>query len=182
MRFLTTTENKNFYLQQDCVFNQNLQVCIGKVRKSINFYLFEDDGVEFYSSGALLISKHNHSINLMFVKNNGETLFSVQEKELDDLGCDLYDVNAFVCGTGVLVYYDYGNEPKHEYFYYTYNGAYIRDTNLERLVEKVNKYERALGVYYDNSPIQKDVKPNTQYILDCLNNQDGSEKTSEIEM
>ncbi len=167
MKSVQKSENNHFRVIQDCLYNQRLQVLVDGEWKTINFAIDQDDAVDFYPSGALLENRHNNSIHIMFVKNNGEILFEENHVDLDDIGAVINDVNATVYESGVLVDLYYHGDT-HHFYYNTYVGSYFHERNYGELVKKVNMYEQAIApkyMYKNNFQHNK----SAQHLFNCLN-------------
>ena len=172
MNYLSQTENKHFYFSgKNCLFNTNSEVCIQYVDPNVNYFNGEESSAKFYPSGALLTTKKDYQINITFVKNNGERLFSVNKAKFD---CDMgvFDANALVCGSGVLVSYENYDQTT-SYDYYTYSGMQLKETDFNKLCAKVKKFEENFGFYYD--PAQKPSKNSESFIGKILR-ENGMEK------
>lgn len=172
MNYLSQTENKHFYYSgKNCLFNTNSEVCIQYVDPNVNYFKGEESSAKFYPSGALLTTKKDYQINITFVKNNGERLFSVNKAKFD---CDMgvFDANALVCGSGVLVSYENYDQTT-SYDYYTYSGMQLKETDFNKLCAKVKKFEENFGFYYD--PAQKPSKNSDSFIGKILR-ENGMEK------
>ena len=105
MKFLNQTQNKHFYYSgKGCLFNTNSENCLIYIDETdVDYTRGEECSAYFYPSGAKITEKKNHSIYITFFKNNGETLFTVNKKELNEMENRIFDINAYVCGSGVLV-------------------------------------------------------------------------------
>lgn len=167
MKFLTQTENKNFKVEYDCLFNIRVKTCLKEINKDVNYFLGEDDSVRLYTSGALLTSKTVSEIKISFVKNDGEQLFCIEEKELNEMENKIKDINAYACSTGVLVAYEFYHGAN-IFDYYTYNGATLSNNDLDKLIKKIDKYEETLGIYFDKDEPNKLDKPCTDFVMKCL--------------
>ena len=167
MKFLTQTENNNFKVEYDCLFNIRIKTCLKEINKDVNYYLGEDDSVRLYTSGALLTSKRVNNVKISFVKNDGEQLFAIEERDLNEMENRIKDINAYVCATGVLVAYEFYHEGN-IFDYYTYNGAKISNNNLDKLINKIDKYEQTLGIYFDKDEPRTLEKPCTNLIMKYL--------------
>lgn len=168
MKFLNLTTNKRFYYSgKGCLFNTNKENCLIYVDENdVDYTLGEENSVQFYPSGAKITQKKNHSIYITFFKNNGDTLFTVSKKELNEMENTIYDINAYACMSGVLVSTEYyGNKFKYEY--YLYNGTCLTETDFDKLNKKVNKYEELVGMYYDTTT-QKNPATHTNFIKSFL--------------
>lgn len=165
MNFLSQSQNKHFYFSgSNCLFNTNSEVCIRYIDPKVNYDLGEESSVKFYPSGALITEKKNSEINIIFIKNNNEKIVNVKRNELIEMENNIYDINASVCSTGVLVSYEHYDQ-SHEYEYYTYNGGVIKDRDFDKLKDKVDKFESNFGIYYNTKQPQKQ----DSFILKCYN-------------
>lgn len=167
MKTLNETKNENFKLLCDCVGNQCLKIKKNGEWQNVNFVLSADDAVNIYPTGALLTSKINHNIHIMFVDNNGEILLEALEYDLNEMEAVISDINATVYNSGVLEdMCFYGGT--HHFYYHTYLGSYFHETDYSRLVEKVKKYEQALKENYLNLAKPQNAKY-TNFLFNCLN-------------
>ena len=165
MNFLSQSQNKHFYFSgPNCLFNTNSEVCIRYIDPKVNYDLGEESSVKFYPSGALITEKKNSEINIIFIKNNNEKIVNVQRDELIEMENNIFDINASVCSTGVLVSYELYDQ-SHEYEYYTYNGGVIKDRDFDNLKEKVDKFESSFGIYYNTKQPQKQ----DSFMMKCYN-------------
>ena len=172
MEILNTSENKNFKLLYDCLFNQRLQIKNGDSYQDVNFMLGPDDQVSIYPSGALLRRATRFSVRVMFINNDGSILVDAYKQGLDDLGAQIYDVRGLAYTTGVMVTVEYFNH-EYDYLYYTYLGSLIKADSYEELTQKVEKYEQSLGTYHNKIETPKaQSTPYTDFLMNCLNNND----------
>ena len=130
-----------------------------------------ENSAKFYSSGALLTYKKVNTIDICFMKNNGERLFSIREDELNEMENTIFDINALVCGTGVLVAWQ-KFDGKCDFEYFTYTGATFKNNNYDALKKKVDKFEDMLGIYYDEPEKCKQM-PNIDFLMSNLNEENG---------
>ena len=173
MKFLTQTKNKHFYYSgKDCLFNGNRENCIMYIPEEHGYG--KESGAEFYPSGALMIKKDSTQILLYYMLNSGESLFRIHKKELNEMENNIYDINAYPCETGVLVGYKYYDNT-YKFEYYTYLGGVFTSYDIDELKNKVEKYERTLGVFYDEPTKNNDAKY-TKQILDYFNDKDNLSK------
>lgn len=172
MKFLTQTKNKHFYFDgEGCLFNTNLESCVRYVEQNPNPLMSGENSAKFYSSGALLTYKKGNTIDICFMKNNGERLFGIREDELNEMENTIYDINALVCGTGVLVAWQ-KFDGKCDFEYFTYTGATFKNNNYDALKKKVDKFEDMLGIYYDEPEKCKQM-PNIDFLMSNLNEENG---------
>lgn len=167
MNTLNETKNENFKLLCDCVNNQCLKIKKNGEWQKVKFTLHPDDAVKIYSTGALLTSKINYNIHIMFVDNDGEILLEALEYDLNEMDAVIADINVTVYNSGVLEdMCFYGGI--HHFYYHTYLGSYFHETDYSRLVEKVKKYEQALKENYLN-PTKPQNANYTNFLFDRLN-------------
>lgn len=173
MKFLTQSKNKHFYYSgKDCLFNGNRESCIMYIPEEHGYG--KESGAEFYPSGALMTVKDSTHIFLFYMLNSGEKLFEIKANDLNEMENTIYDINAYPCETGVLVGYQYFDKT-YKFEYYTYLGGVFTSYDINELKQKVEKYEKTLGVFYDEQPKNKDAKY-TKQILDCYNDKDDLSK------
>lgn len=173
MKTLNETKNKNFKLLCDCIGNQCLKIKKDDEWQKVNFNLSPDDSIKIYSSGALLISKIDHNIHIMFVKNNGEILLEAEEFDLNDIGATINDINVTVYSSGVLqdIYF---NDGSHQFYYHTYLGSYFHERDYSKLVAKVNNYEQAIkDEHIYNTSFEEECSNGNygKFLLDCLHDE-----------
>lgn len=155
MKFLTITNNPNFIYKEDgTLFASNQPYPLDKIQPNTNPYFYNDSRVSIFSSGALVVKKIAHEIEVCFYTNDGKRLFQEKAIELDDIGAEIYDIDGAVCSSGVIVDKNYGRDD-HDYIYYLYNGSTMKDRDIYKLIEKVDRYENSLGIFSDPAPKTK---------------------------
>lgn len=165
MNFLSQSQNNHFYFSgQNCLFNTNSEVCIRYIDPKVNYDLGEESSVKFYPSGALITEKKNAEINIIFINNKNEKIVNIKRDELNEMENTIYDINASVCSTGVLVAYKHYDQ-SHEFEYYTYSGALMKDKDMDKLKAKIDKYETGFGIYFNTKQPQKQ----DSFIMKCYN-------------
>lgn len=157
MKILNNCENKNFKkCDKNTYENINNGVKYSINNDDINYFYGDHYQIATYPSGLLLVKKSANEISLKFIKNNGEVLFDVKRDELVEMENNIYDINAIVCSSGVLVSYKYYHSE--EYAYFTYNNAEMHAYTFDKIKDKVDKFEQNLGLYYNEMPKQNKTK------------------------
>ena len=106
MKILNQCENKNFKkCDKNTYENFNTSEKISLNNDNINYCMGDHCQIATYPSGLLLVKKSANEISLKFVNNNGEVLFDIKRDELVEMQNNIYDINALVCSSGVLVSY-----------------------------------------------------------------------------
>lgn len=172
MKILNQCKNKNFKeYDKNTYENLNNSEKISLNNDNINYCMGDHYQIATYPSGLLMIYKSAYKIEIKFMNNNGEMLFDLTRDELEEMSNTIYDINALVCSSGVLVSYKhyYGEE----YVYYTYNNAEIHAYTFDKIKDKIDKFEQNLGLYYNENK----VAPKTKSALaDFVNIVDDSTK------
>ena len=157
MKILNQCENKNFKkCDKNTYENLNNSERISLNNDNINYCMGDHCQIATYPSGLLLVKKSANEISLKFVNNNGEVLFDIKRDELVEMQNNIYDINALVCSSGVLVAYKYYYGE--EYVYYTYNNAEIHAYTFDKIKDKIDKFEQNLGLYYNENKVAPKTK------------------------
>ncbi len=157
MKFLKQEENKHFYYSgKGNLFCTNSENCIAHIKDESELKDKEIDKVTFYSSGALLKTKTEETLEYLFVQNNAERTFSLYVDNWNEKECPFYEIKPYVCGTGILVAYQcFSGETN--YTYHTYTGMLIKDKDFDSIIKRIDKYEDRIGVCFNDVNETKEV-------------------------
>jgi len=157
MKFLKQEENKHFYYSgKGNLFCTNSENCIAHIKDKNELKDGEIDAVTFYSSGALVQVKTEETLEYLFVQNNAERTLSLYINGWNDMECPYYNIKPYVCGSGVLVAFQYFNGNV-DYEYHTYTGMLIKDKDFDSMIKKIDKYEDRIGVCFDDVNETKEI-------------------------
>lgn len=171
MKILSNCDNKNFKKYENNTYeNINNGLKISLKKDDINYCFGDHCHIDTYPSGLLMVYKSSNRIDVKFVNNNGEILFDLSRDELEEMSNNIYDINAIVCSSGVLVSFKYYHGE--EYVYYTYNNAELHSYTFEKIKEKVNKFEENLGLYYNEMPKPQKTKSALADYVKIINDDD----------
>lgn len=117
----------------------------GKIVNSINWFMGTKEAVEYCNQGALITLDYGLVCEYKFVKNNGDVLI---HDHINGLKNDMirHDLYIFDSGINVSKHYKGGTS---EYDYYFYDGEKVHETDLDRLIDKVEKREYEKQVFTD---------------------------------
>lgn len=174
MKFLTITNNPNFIYKEDgTLYSSDNPLPLDKIEPNTNTFFYNKSRVSIFASGALVVKKIANEIEVSFYTSDGKPLFKEKAVDLDDIGATLYDMDAVVCSSGVILDKDYGRDD-HDFIYYLYNGSVMKDQDIYRLQEKIDRYENNLGIFSD--PVKKAKQTEIcKFTLEMLNQEPGLE-------
>lgn len=139
----------------------------GKKVATAQMYYYNDLGIEesikFCSQGALVKKKIGLLVELDFINNDGTKLFGVSSKKFHKYR--VYDINAFILKTGILL--SYSSEKDFFYEYRTFDGKIKSALTMADLVDKINeidgvKIEKNISKQKKNEPVY------TKFLMSCI--------------
>lgn len=108
MEILNQMQNGNFeIIDKNKIKNVHTGEIIKGATQLLNDYMGDHVLIETYSSGVLAVRKQSYQIDIKFIKNNGDALIDLSLDDLNEMDNKIYDVNAIVCSSGVLVAYNF---------------------------------------------------------------------------
>lgn len=151
MEILNQMQNGNFeIIDKNKIKNVHTGEIIKGATQLLNDYMGDHVLIETYSSGVLAVRKQSYQIDIKFIKNNGDALIDLSLDDLNEMGNKIYDVNAIVCSSGVLVAYNFFKGDR--YVYYTYSGAQIPARDFDDLRARIAYFEADPAPTYTNTP------------------------------